>query len=186
MVVGFAESRCLCASLRWRWSRRVSWMEACSQRATVTSVMPSSSQSPSAPLTTRVRSMPIRSACSICFILKMEDHHPSDWDQTTQTAQRQKWTETSAAPCVTCSSPRPLWPSRTTRAKHMPKEFAWSWGSLLQHWIALQTQILCQPLHYPQTPIYVPLHGPWLLLVEMVEEKLGSTAACVEPGSTTL
>lgn len=48
------------------------------------------------------------------------------------------------------------------------------------------SQILCQPLHYPQTPIYVPLHGPWLLLVEMVEEKLGSTAACVEPGSTTL
>lgn len=40
-------------SLRWRWSLRASWMEACSQRAIVTSAMPSSSPSPSAPLTMR-------------------------------------------------------------------------------------------------------------------------------------
>lgn len=40
-------------SLRWRWSLRASWMEACSQRAIVTSAMLNSSPSPSAPLTMR-------------------------------------------------------------------------------------------------------------------------------------
>lgn len=40
-------------SLRWRWSLRMWWTEACSRRATVTSAMPSSSLSPSARLTTR-------------------------------------------------------------------------------------------------------------------------------------
>lgn len=43
---------CIC-SLRWRWSLRASRMEVCSQRATVTSAMPSSSPSPNALLTMR-------------------------------------------------------------------------------------------------------------------------------------
>lgn len=184
------KSRCLCASLKWRWSQQSWWMEACSQRATVTSATPSSSLSPSAPLTMRVRSMPIKCACSICFTLKMEDRHLNGWDQTTQTAQKQKWTGTSAVRCVTCSSPPPLWPSRTTRARRTPRESAWSWGSRLQRSTAQQTQILCRLLQCPQTQIHVPIlpphcPGPSLLLVEMAGEKRGSIAACAEPGSIT-
>lgn len=194
MVVGLVErSRCLCASLRWRWSLRASWMEACSQRAIVTSAMPSSSPSPSAPLTMRVRNTPTRFACSTCFTLKMEDLLPKDWGRITQTVQRQKWTETSAVPCVTCSSHPPLWPSPTIRAKPMPRESAWCWGSHPPYprpWPALQTQIPLLPLRCLQTPLRAPLllwpyPGPWQWWVETVGERPASIAACVEPGSTT-
>lgn len=61
-----------------------------------------------------------------------------------RTVQRQKWTGTSAVPCVTCSSPPQLWPSPTTREKLMPRESAWFWGShptYPQPWPAPQTQV---------------------------------------------
>lgn len=61
-----------------------------------------------------------------------------------RTVQRQRWTGTSAVPCVTCSSPLLLWPSPTTRAKPMPRESAWCWESsptYPQPWPALQTQV---------------------------------------------
>lgn len=61
-----------------------------------------------------------------------------------RTVQRQRWTGTSAVPCVTCSSPPPLWPSRTTRAKPTLRESVWCWGSrptYPQPWPARQTQV---------------------------------------------
>lgn len=42
--------------------------------------------------------------------------------------QRMRWTETNAVRSATCSSHLPLWLSRTTRAKHTLREFAWYWG----------------------------------------------------------
>uniref|UniRef100_A0A3Q1FMC7 Zgc:171482 n=1 Tax=Acanthochromis polyacanthus TaxID=80966 RepID=A0A3Q1FMC7_9TELE len=110
-----------------------------------------------------------------------------------RTVQRQKWTETSAVPCVTCSSPPPLWPSPTIRAKPMPRESVWCWGShppYPQPWPALQTQIPLLPLRCPQTPLPAPLlprpyPGPWRWSVETEGERQESIAACVEPGSTT-
>lgn len=53
-------------------------------------------------------------------------HHPI---ARCRTAPRRRWTGTSAAPCATCSSPRPSWPSLTTRARPTPRECVWSWGS---------------------------------------------------------
>ena len=61
-----------------------------------------------------------------------------------RTVQRQRWTGTSAVPCVTCSSPLPSWPSPTTRAKPTPRESASCWGSrptCPQPWPALPTQV---------------------------------------------
>lgn len=48
---------------------------------------------------------------------------------SSRTVQRRRWTGTSAAPCATCSSPLPSWPSPTTRGKPTPRESVWSWGN---------------------------------------------------------
>lgn len=52
-------------------------------------------------------------------------------------------------------------------------------------------QIPPLPPHCPQTPrraplLHLPYPGPWRWSVEMVGERLGNIAVCVEPGSTTL